>query len=266
MKTSLRPLASLALLCLFLAAPPALRAQDAPQKKSPPATPGWIELIGTRGLDAWREPRGEWKVAGEVAPAPANDTLLAAKEGEGILVNGAKGKTHDLITTAEFGDVMLHVEFLIPAHSNSGLYFMGRYELQIYDSYGVKKDKYPGIECGGIYERWDKKKNKGYEGHSPRVNVAKAPGEWQSFDVIFFAPRFGPDGKKIANARFMQVMHNGVLVHRNVQVTGPTRAATDLQPADEKPTGPLLLQGDHGPVAFRNLRIRELKSSPEAGK
>ena len=207
-----------------------------PPEKIPPRDPGWIELIGTQGLDAWREPRGEWKLAGEVALAPANDTLLTAKEGAGVIVNGAKGKTRDLITTAEFGDVMLHVEFLIPAKSNSGLYFMGRYELQIYDSFGVKKDKYAGIECGGIYERWDKKKNKGYEGHSPRVNVAKKPGEWQTFDVIFFAPRFDKDGKKIANARFMQVMHNGVLVHKKRPGHRPDprrhRPATDRRKAD----------------------------------
>ena len=80
-------------------------------------------------------------------------------------------------------------------------------------------------------------------------------GKWQTFDVIFRAPRFGPDGEKTANARFVKVLHNGVLVHENVEVTGPTRAAAY---SDEKPAGPLMLQGDHGPVAYRNVRVRPL--------
>lgn len=239
------------------------QAQDKAKKKEI-ATGGWIELSAAKNLDAWREPRGDWKVVGEVAVSPKNDTLLAGKPGAGMILNGDKGKTHDLISAQEFGDVLLHAEFMIPAKSNSGLYFMGCYELQIYDSFGVKKDKYPGIECGGIYERWAN--GKGYEGHSPRVNAAKKPGEWQSFDVFFRAPRFDKDGKKIANARFVKVVHNGVVIHENVPVTGPTRPATDMQPKDEKPLGPLLLQGDHGPVVFRNLRIRELKFNAADGK
>jgi hypothetical protein len=130
---------------------------------------------------------------------------------------------------------------------------MGRYEVQVYDSFGVVKDQYPGIECGGIYGRWVNQQNVG--GHSPRVNASKPPGEWQSFDVTFRGPRFDASGKKIANAQFVKVLHNGQVAHENVGVTGPTRAALY---SDEKPTGPLLLQGDHGPVAYRNLTVRSL--------
>jgi hypothetical protein len=150
--------------------------------------------------------------------------------------------------------VEVHVEFCIPKHSNSGVYLMGRYEVQIYDSFGVVKDEYPGLECGGIYPRWIGDKNVG--GSSPRVNVSKAPGEWQSFDITFRAPRFGPDGKKTGNARFVKVLHNGKLIHENLEVDGPTRATLW---EDEKPTGPLRLQGDHGPVAYRDVQVRELK-------
>lgn len=121
------------------------------------------------------------------------------------------------------------------------------------DSLGVESPKYS--DCGGIYQRW--KDGKGYEGVAPRTNASKAPGEWQTFEVVFHAPRFDEDGKKTANAKFVRVVHNGKVIQENVEVTGPTRAATFEN--DEKPTGPIMLQGDHGPVAYRNLRIRPLK-------
>jgi sugar phosphate isomerase/epimerase len=137
---------------------------------------------------------------------------------------------------------------------------MGRYEIQVFDSYGVKKSQYAGIECGGIYQRWDESKSpKGFEGHSPRVNASLPPGQWQTFDVIFRAPRFDDTGRKVANARFEKVVHNGVVVHADVELTGPTRASTYN---DEKPKGPLMLQGDHGPVAYRNIRIEPAGPNP----
>ena len=127
---------------------------------------------------------------------------------------------------------------------------MGRYEIQVYDSFGVEKDKYPGIECGGIYPRWISERN--VEGHSPRVNASKPPGEWQSFDILFRAPRFDSTGKKIANAKVVRIIHNGKVIHENVELNGPTRGALWEK---ESPTGPIRLQGDHGPVAYRNLRV-----------
>jgi hypothetical protein len=146
---------------------------------------------------------------------------------------------------------------MVPRGSNSGVYFMGRYEIQILDSWGKKQPTFS--DCGGIYQRWDDKRTpKGYEGRPPRVNASLPPGQWQTFDVIFRAPRFDKTGKKIANARFVKVIHNGILVHRNAEVTGPTRAGTYR---DEKPRGPLMLQGDHGPVAYRNIWIVPLKKS-----
>jgi len=133
----------------------------------------------------------------------------------------------------------------------------GRYEIQVYDSFG-KKGAYPGIECGGIYQRWDRSRGKGkegFEGHSPRVNASRPPGMWQTFDVVFRAPRFDASGKKIANARFVKVVHNGQVVHENVALSGPTRGAAFR---DEKPTGPLMFQGNHGPVAYRHIRVLPL--------
>jgi hypothetical protein len=222
------------------------------------AWPGaaWTELIG-EGMAGWKKPTGEWMNVGEAVKDPANEKRIATKPGTGILVNGKTGRTRNLFTEMQHADCEAHIEFMVPKGSNSGVYFMGRYEIQVLDSFGVKKLKHG--DCGGIYQRWDnKRKPPGYEGHPPRVNASKAPGEWQTFDVVFIAPRFDNEGKKIANAKFVKVVHNGVLVHESVEVTGPTRAAAF---ADEKPTGPLMFQGDHGPVAYRNLRIRPLSES-----
>ena len=214
----------------------------------------WKPLITTPDFAGWRKPVGEWEMVGEAVQDPANEKALAAKPGVGVVYNGPKGRTRDLVTEAEFGDIALHVEFMVSKSSNSGVYVMGRYEIQVYDSYGVEKDQYPGIECGGIYERWDASRGKGkegFEGHSPRVNVSRKPGEWQTFDIIFRAPQFDDAGKKTGNAKFVKVVHNGVVVHENVELTGPTRGGA----GGEKAAGPLRFQGDHGPVAYRNLRV-----------
>ncbi len=213
----------------------------------------WIELLAGDDFRAWREPRGQWLLVGSVSSDPANPQRLTWTPGSGIAVNGPQGRTDHLISVQEFGDVEAHIEFMVSKGSNSGVYFMGRYEIQILDSYGVVNDKYPGIECGGIYPRWINNQNVG--GHSPRVNASLPPGQWQTFDVIFRAPRFDSEGKKIKNAVFVRVVHNGQVIHENVEVEGPTRAALF---DDEKPQGPLMLQGDHGPVAYRNVRLRPL--------
>jgi hypothetical protein len=210
----------------------------------------WTDLLPGPDMAGWLKPTGDWQMVAEATTDPANEQALLGKSGTGMIWNGPKGRTSDLFSEAEHGDIAAHIEFMIPKGSNSGVYFQGRYEVQVYDSFGVVKDKYPGIECGGIYPRWEN--NKEVEGHSPRVNASLPAGQWQSFDVIFLAPRFDKDGKKTANAKFVKVLHNSLVIHENVEVTGPTRAAPFR---DEKPTGPLMLQGDHGPVAYRNLKI-----------
>ncbi len=213
-----------------------------------------IQLFNGKDFKGWRSPTGEWTAAQTVALSPADPGKFALIPGQGIMVNGTAGRTVDLITEGEWGDLEAHIEFCISKQSNSGVYFMGRYELQIYDSFGVAKDKYPGIECGGLYPRWINNTEVG--GHSPRVNASKPPGQWQTFDVVFRAPRFDANGKKLEDARFVRVVHNGKLVHENVAITGPTRAAHFN---DEKAVGPLLLQGDHGPVAYRNLWVKPVQ-------
>jgi Domain of Unknown Function (DUF1080) len=207
-------------------------------------------LFNGKDFTGWKQPLGNWTVAKAVKLNPANPDEFLIETGSGIMVNGEKGHTVDLVTQEEFGDIEAHIEFCIPKHSNSGVYLMGRYELQVYDSFGVAKDAYPGIECGGIYPRWINNHN--VDGYSPRVNASKPAGEWQSFDVIFRAPRF-ENGRKVANARLVKVLHNGKLIHENLELKGPTRGAIS---EEEAPTGPIRLQGDHGAVAYRNLRVK----------
>jgi len=206
----------------------------------------------------WLLPTGEWRCVGEVHQSARDLKQLVAKEGRGAILNGDLGRTAHLVTKQEFGDIEAHIEFVTPAKSNSGIYFMGRYEIQVYDSFGVEKDQYPGIECGGIYPRWIANQN--VDGHAPRVNASLPPGQWQTFDIIFRAPRFNEKGEKIQNAVFVKIVHNGRVVHENVELNGPTRSAKF---SDEKPVGPIMLQGDHGPVAYRNLKIRPLSPEPK---
>jgi hypothetical protein len=157
------------------------------------------------------------------------------------------------VSKQKFGDVEVHAEFMIPKGSNSGVKLEGLYEIQIFDSYGVEEPK--ATDCGGIYPRAEQKPTYHHidKGVPPRTNASKPPGEWQSLDIVFQAPRFDADGKKIANARFVKVVLNGQVVHEDVEVKTPTGHAWHNQ---EIPTGPLLLQADHGPVAFRNVRAR----------
>ncbi len=213
-----------------------------------------VTILDGKSLSGWRDPTGDWQLVQSVRVNTANPKVFALEDGQGVLVNGQNGRTTNLLSTYEHGDVKAHVEFCVPEGSNSGVYLMGRYEIQVLDSWGVEQPKYS--DCGGIYERW--KDDKGYEGHAPRRNASKPPGQWQSFDIIFRAPRFDTAGKKTEHARFVKVIHNGVVVHENVDVTGPTRTAS-YENVPESKCGPLMLQGDHGPVAYRNICLEPIQ-------
>lgn len=240
-----------AVVVIFLAlAPCGAVAEDRP----------WTELSGDRGLAAWRQPTGDWQTAGAVEVDGRRPTRLAIHPGRGVLVNGAAGKTNDLLSREEFGDVEVHAEFLIPKGSNSGVKLQGLYEIQILDSFGVRRPK--GSDCGGIYPRAELTPRYHHidDGVPPRVNAARPAGQWQSLDIVFQAPRFGADGKKTANARFVRVVLNDRVIHENVEVATPTGHAWRLK---EVARGPLLLQGDHGAVAFRNVRVRSYRPKSE---
>jgi hypothetical protein len=155
-----------------------------------------IQLTG-KDFSAWRENTGTWQIAGEATMDPKNKKLITTKPGSGVMVSD--GKTVYLFSKEESGDLKAHIEFMVPRGSNSGVYFMGRYEIQIFDSWAVKKPKFS--DCSGIYQRWDEnRKPKGYEGSPPRVNASLPPGQWQSFDVIFRAPR--PEAKSHRRQNF----------------------------------------------------------------
>jgi hypothetical protein len=221
--------------------------------------PRWIEL---NQLAAFNKPAADWEIVGDVSLDPENPRRFVPKAGRGVLWNGPKLRVNNLVSSRnDFTDVEVHVEFNIPKGSNSGVKFMGLYEIQILDSFGKKE--LTGDDCGGIYPRAEEKPRYHHidKGTAPRVNAAKPAGEWQTFDAVFHAPRFDAEGKKVQNAKLVKALWNGQLIHENVELLYPTGAAWRL--AKERPTGPLLLQADHGPVAFRNVKIRPVRSSRE---
>ncbi|HPD32170.1 MAG TPA: DUF1080 domain-containing protein [Phycisphaerae bacterium] len=220
----------------------------------------WKVLADGNSLDGWKgfnsADCGKWMTAESVALDPAEQgKKFAITPGKGILVNGADGRTCDLITAEDHGDCELHLEFTVAKNSNSGVYLLGRYEIQILDSFG--KTEWTYSDCGGIYPRWINNENT--DGHKPMVNAAKPAGEWQSFDVVFRTARFDANGKKTANARFVRVYLNKVLIHKDVECSGPTRGAIGGDLGPDVAAGPLRLQGDHGPVAYRNIKMRPLR-------
>jgi hypothetical protein len=227
-----------------------------PGGASPQPDDSWTVLLGEKSLDAWKKPSADWIVAGDVMLDPDNSKKLATKPGAGVFVNGSKGRLPDLLSKQDFGDIELHMEFCIPKGSNSGVKFHGLYEIQIYDSWHVRRPK--GTDCGGIYPKAEQKPKYHYldQGIPPRTNACKPPGQWQTLDAVFIAPRFDGSGKKIANAKLIKVVLNGALIHETVELLHPTGHNWTKA---EMAQGPLLLQADHGPVAFRNVRVKAVK-------
>lgn len=221
---------------LLLGAAPAPRAADAEPPVVTPGTAGSppsdaIILFDGKDLSKFRTDKGGpagWRVENGYAE-----------------VNG----TGYVFSREEFGDVQLHVEWASPAEvkgegqgrGNSGVYLMGRYEIQVLDSYQSKT--YPNGQAAAFYGN-----------SAPLVNACRKPGEWQSYDIIFRAPKQLADGTVQPGS--FTVLHNGVLVQDHVPVKGPGTTAAPL--GGLSPTGPLVLQ-DHGnPVRFRNVWVRKL--------
>jgi hypothetical protein len=192
-----------------------------------------IILFDGTDLSQWQGKGGDarWKVA----------------DGAMTVVDGAG----DIRTKRSFGDAQLHVEWRTPVlvegegqeRGNSGVYLMERYELQVLDSY--HNETYVNGQAGSIYKQY-----------APLVNASRPPGEWQSYDIIFMAPRFRADGSLDKPATFT-VLHNGVLIQNHVEVQG---ASVYIGKPVYEPHGksPLLLQDHHNPVSYRNIWIREL--------
>lgn len=233
MKTcpTLTALALLVSTAAYAAEPPAPRVVTPGNSGAAPSDA--VVLFDGKDLGAWRTANGgpaRWKVADGFAE-----------------VNG----TGNLFTREEFADCQLHVEWAAPAavegegqgRGNSGVYFQGRYEIQVLDSF--KNPTYPDGQAGAFYGN-----------AAPLVNACRPPGEWQTYDIVFRAPRVAADGQSL-NPGSVTVFHNGVLVQDHVPVKGATTAAA-FNAASPSGKGPLMLQ-DHGnPVRYRNLWVRPL--------
>ncbi|MEL7001704.1 MAG: DUF1080 domain-containing protein [Bacteroidota bacterium] len=193
-----------------------------------------IVLFDGSNLDEWRSRDGRaagWEVKDNAA------TVVKSKG--------------DIFTKREFGDVQLHLEWRSPSEivgdgqgrGNSGVFFQGRYEVQVLDSYESKT--YPNGQAGAIYKQ-----------HMPLVNATRAPGEWQTYDIIFTAPVFNKDGIKVKSA-YITVIHNGVLIQNHVEVKGTTEYI-GLPKNVAHGKGPIQLQDHSNPVSYRNIWVREL--------
>jgi hypothetical protein len=200
-----------------------------------PAPADAVVLFDGKDLAPWEDMKGNpagWKVADRFMEVVAKTGSIRTKKG--------------------FGDCQLHIEWATPAvvagegqgRGNSGVFLMDTYEVQILDSYNNRT--YADGQAASIYGQFP-----------PFVNACRPPGEWQSYDIVFHAPRFGPDGSLLKPAR-MTIFHNGILVHDNAELTGPT-AHKARPPYKAHPDKlPLSLQ-DHGnPTRYRNIWLREL--------
>jgi len=206
-----------------------------PGKTSQDAPADAVVLFNGKDFSAWNGKGGkpvEWTIS---------DGAMTVKGGSG-----------EIISKQGFGDCQLHIEWRSPAvvkgegqgRGNSGIFLMGKYELQVLDSYNNKT--YSNGQAGSIYKQL-----------VPLVNVSRAPGEWQTYDIIFTAPRFAADGRLQSQAR-ITVLHNGVLIQNNQALWGGTQyiGIAEYNPHSMKES--LVLQ-DHGDaVSFRNIWIREL--------
>jgi hypothetical protein len=206
----------------------------------PPSDPGTIILFDGTDLSEWASDKG-------------GDAKWTVNKEDGYMeVPKKAGGIH---TKKEFGNCQLHIEWATPppkgsgqGRGNSGVFFMGRYELQVLDSYD--NETYADGQAASIYGQYP-----------PLVNVCRKPREWQSYDVSFLRPIFDEDGKCIRPAR-ITVLHNGVVVHNNVEIMGPTAHKRKARYRRHGDKGPISLQ-DHGnPMRFRNIWIRELPEQP----
>jgi hypothetical protein len=233
-----------------------------PARQSPPAPPvvsapantapsDAIVLFDGSGLDNWESVDTRTFTP---LPDPAPRWTLDRASRAMIIVPGSGS----LRTKAAFGDIQLHIEWRSPSppkgsgqgRGNSGVFFMGVYELQILDSYENKT--YASGQAAAIYQQFP-----------PLVNASRPPGEWQAYDAVFIAPRFNADGSLASPAR-LTLFHNGVLVHHDIALLGATGNRGQNRYTAHAARLPLILQNHQGehPVAFRNIWVRDLGFPP----
>jgi hypothetical protein len=207
---------------------------------------GALQPFNGRNLDGWIARPGDGKSAwcvGSAKPDAADPRKFAVTPDGRQLINNTAGhgQSLDLYSTALHGDAVITLEVMVPRESNSGIYVMGEYEVQVLDSFGNAANPGPG-DMGAIYGA-----------QPPRKPIYKAPGEWNTYEIHWQAPRFDAAGKKTANAKFIKVVLNGATIHENVEMPNVTPGGVD---GKEKPKGALMFQGNHGAVAYRNIEIR----------
>ena len=216
-----------------------------------------VVLFDGSNLDQWQKPQFGFEGANMEQITAIIKNLDPAHQGAAAdwdLENGAmvvKPGTGAIESKPKFGDMQMHIEWLSPldegkegqGYSNSGIFIMSFYELQILNNYQNKT--YPNGQAGSIYKQ-----------HIPLVNASRTPGTWQSYDIVFKAPRF-ENGTLKSPAR-ITVFHNGVLVQNHVELKGPTAYIGQPHYSAHPDKLPIRLQ-DHGDkVRFRNIWVREL--------
>lgn len=176
-----------------------------------------------------------------------------------IADGAATAKATGLTSKQKFGSCQVHVEFATPAEvkgkgqgrGNSGIYLMGRYEVQVLDSF--ENETYFDGQCGSVYKQ-----------QPPMVNASRKPGEWQTMDIIFTAPKFNDDGS-VASPAYVTVLHNGVLMHNHFELMGGTSYVEPPKYSKHGEKEALQIQFHGNPVRFRNIWVRE-NIQPLVGK
>jgi hypothetical protein len=221
-------------------------ARPHPKVVKPAATPGGapsdatILFDGTE-LSKWQQ-RGKGPNAGKIM-----DAQWKVENGSFIVGGG----TGDLLTREKFGDIQLHIEWSSPSEvrgnsqgrGNSGVLLMSRYEIQVLDAYN--NPTYADGQAGAIYGQWP-----------PLANPARQPGEWNTYDIVFEAPRF--EGEKLIKPAFATVFYNGIVVHNRKEMMGPMVYRQVARYTPHEPEAPLMLQDHNNPVRYRNIWLRRL--------
>jgi sugar phosphate isomerase/epimerase len=207
-----------------------------------------VVLFNGKDLNNWMvkgdKEKSKW-VVGTAEMSSKNQQTLVNKSGFGEMINMAAehGDSLDIYSKEKFGDCLIELQLMVPKGSNSGVYVMGEYEIQVLDSW--ERVKMGMGDMGAIYGA-----------SPPSVNACKRPGQWQKYVIEFRAPKFDANGNKISNAKFIKVELNGQIIHENLEMTNGSTGGALV--GKEAPTGPLVFQGNHGPVAYRNIIVKPL--------
>jgi hypothetical protein len=224
------------------------------------------QITDPKATEVW-EPEPRIVTPGETNSAPPSDAIIlfdgsdldAWQHGDGSVVKWivedgiatVKPRTGAIKTKEQFGDCQLHLEWRAPSviegegqgRGNSGVFLQERYEVQVLDSYNNRT--YSNGQAGSIYKQ-----------SMPLVNAMRAPGEWQTYDIIYQAPRFNEDGIKVSAAT-VTVIHNGVLIQNNTEIKGTTEYI-GLPKNIAHGDGSIILQDHSNPVSYRNIWVRRL--------